>query len=726
MREFNINEIKNSRKDAPDVSKLLTGDYIKGLDPNSQVEPNVEVEGEEYIQMPDGTTQKVEGKSHEEGGDKMNLPDGTKVLSKTLTLKQDQVKFLNKAFDIDVSTKDTYAKALDKYIKKIGLQKLSEEQEDVIKTFKKEIDKDEVSPATSKINQDYISKKIHAIEEQKKPIEKKRAEVFERLFDMQEISKGDEFKDPTQVMKYGGISSFAMQKVASKYGISPEDVDSYIRGVVPTYQSGGKIGSTRRSNTFSDPTLYEREYQPANEETFGKEKSPSEILLNLYYNFPDIVTDKEVFGEYVDFDKLKSGDKDFFKKGLPFNKQLDVVAKFQEKADKRMKASAEDIIKNREYFTEEAVKDAEDYLKKETFSKRKEEYSGGKGSLEDRVRSVDRMMGNFTSGRFSLGLNVVTPEEKEKLASKGITTLNQLISNPEALKDLSQYSQANVEQLKALKGDNSDYFLDVYTPNGAKKPAETPEEPYTAPDPLAKIEDKVNLSGQKPFVPKMFYMPDQSTIPPTPLEVGPRVDNQFQRIDPVRIGIDQAIQESQNQISSVATLLDDLPSTQKTAAIASILANQTESLNKATVDANRTNAQNQAAAEQFNIAQSDRENLARSQNILNYTAQAMTAKSKTEEEIRNWFERNQKVALNNFSETQKLNLVDQMAPNYDLNFMGTGVQYNPAYEWQLQRSNAYESQPNVTTDDLTKSGMKKYLDAYLKSNNLKIVPDAGS
>lgn len=47
-------------------------------------EPNVEVEGDEHIQLPNGFSQEIKGKKHSEGGIPLNLPQGTKIFSEKL------------------------------------------------------------------------------------------------------------------------------------------------------------------------------------------------------------------------------------------------------------------------------------------------------------------------------------------------------------------------------------------------------------------------------------------------------------------------------------------------------------------------------------------------------------------------------------------------------------------------------------------------------------------
>ena len=220
MQEFDINKIKmvDRKKENPEVpiEKLLTGEYIQGLKENSGIVPNAELEGDEYLQFPEGDIQKVVGNSHEKGGADMAIPDGTKIISKTLTLKADQAKRLKKIFDIDVTTKTSYAQAVDKYSAKIGLKKLNEEQEDLFNKMKSMLDK-KIPEETLRVNKEYLSKKIFDIEQKKKEKETMRAEFFDRVFDMQETAKPKGDSNPNY--KNGGVSMEGFKKVAAKYGL---------------------------------------------------------------------------------------------------------------------------------------------------------------------------------------------------------------------------------------------------------------------------------------------------------------------------------------------------------------------------------------------------------------------------------------------------------------------------------------------------------------------------
>ena len=678
MQEFDINKIKmvDRKKENPEVpiEKLLTGEYIQGLKENSGIVPNAELEGDEYLQFPEGGIQKVVGNSHEKGGADMAIPDGTKIISKTLTLKADQAKRLKKIFDIDVTTKTSYAQAIDKYSAKIGLKKLNEEQEDLFNKMKSMLDK-KIPEETLRVNKEYLSKKIFDIEQKKKEKEAMRAEFFDRVFDMQETAKPKGDSNPNY--KNGGVSMEGFKKVAAKYGLSEEDAMALVNtGSIPRYPDGGvKFGVFKVENQFKDSDIYPVEKQAANESNYGVPKSNDDIIKEYYRNFPDILLQDDVLGQYIDKDSLKSGEVKW-KKKLPLNKETQEIYNFQLRAGKQMKSSAQDIIKNPKHFSEEALKFAQEYLKNETFTDEVKNLPKN-ASTQDKVRALDKKLGNFTAGRYALGMDVVTPREWEDLSKQGIYTVNQITD--EVLETLDPTTQERIAVVRSFKGKDSDYALGQYTLNGKPAPQKAPP----VEEPNQDFTDYAADYKATPKGPRMFYMPDQSSLPPSSLEAQLKVENRFGRIDPIKIGIDQNIQQIADSRQFVQSQLEGLPDSQRAAALAGLLATSQTATNQAATQTNVINAQNQSQAELFNIGQADRENIAAGQNALNYEQRALRGRALAEEELRNWFDRNQTVALNNFKNQQQLNLLNSMFPDYQLNFMGTGVDYAPSYNYEL-------------------------------------------
>jgi hypothetical protein len=561
---------------------------------------------------------------------------------------------------------------------------------------------------------------------------------------MQEDNKP---KTEDQNFKYGGVSSEAFAKLSKEMGLTVEEAQNLINGTSnTTFGLGGtyaeltkqiankeatqkevrkhimqlresgalsqaewekldgqsdkvyvtipestKLRGTYEENAFStiNPN---REAQTANEKTLGANKDPLTIIENLYKNFPDIVSDPTVFGGKIDIDELKKTGKAKWSGAEPsYTSQQKEVLNFQEKANDRMKASANHILSNKDKFDQATLDKATAYLKNETFSGPKIKTS----SVEDKVRSYDQLLGDFTSGRYSLKMDVVTPEESKLLQAKGVHTLKQL--SDEDIKTLSPDSQAKVAKLKEGLDPNADYSISTYTPIDPviKAPIVTKEG--------TPIVDNIN-TFVKPKYPQMFYTPDQSVMPPSAQTPETLIRNRFQRIDPIKIGTVNADQEVDKTAQFSISQLDGLTPSQRAATIASLLTTTGTLKNQSALSANITNAQNMANAEQFNIGQSDRENIAEGQNRLNFEARTLTGQAKTEQSLRNFLEYNHNVAISNFQNSQKLNMLNSLFPDYQLDFYGNSVNYDPSTEWKLQNNdikNSFLQQPITTTDAQT-------------------------
>ena len=75
-------------------AEILSGSAVTGVDPNKPT--NAELEGGEYLETPDGNVVELVGKSHKQGGEKMNLPEGTTVLSDNIKIGKDIKNILYK------------------------------------------------------------------------------------------------------------------------------------------------------------------------------------------------------------------------------------------------------------------------------------------------------------------------------------------------------------------------------------------------------------------------------------------------------------------------------------------------------------------------------------------------------------------------------------------------------------------------------------------------------
>lgn len=171
--------------------KKLTGEYTTPLEEN---DPSItaEVENNEYLQDPQGQVTKAIGDNHESGGIKVALEGGTRIVSDHLKLGSENAKHYKENFDLEVKASDTYAKVLDKFTKKSGLQKIVDEQEKVISQIKKSEEAAQGSStaqSTTDLNKRFLSQKLSELEQEKAPLEEARKSLLNDVFNKQEESK---------------------------------------------------------------------------------------------------------------------------------------------------------------------------------------------------------------------------------------------------------------------------------------------------------------------------------------------------------------------------------------------------------------------------------------------------------------------------------------------------------------------------------------------------------
>lgn len=726
-KEYNINEIE-FEKDSIPTTKLLTGEYLKGLSPNSPLQPNTEVEKGEYLKTPDNEVVQAQEADHENGGVKVAIPDGTTMISNHLKPTKKQIREIEKSYGISVAPNDTYAKVVEKYTKKIGLEKLNNEQEELFKAIKAEQKKD-VPQNTAQLNLEFLAGKVKSIEDKKKPLQEDRQKFFDYVYNLQEATKPKSEAQPT--MKLGG----EFETTAAKYGLTPEQALTILKQQniqLPTRPNGGEQGDepkikfnyNYRTNTFQPE---EEEYQKATSEgaygSFGSRERTLQGIQQLYNNFPDYV--EENFKDYVNIGK---DGKVTFKEGttLKLNQKQDIVGKLQEGMGKRYEANYKVIMADPTLTEEEKAK-ALKWYNEEGFThnrpisadiagqgvvdKLKAKGITTYGQLESKlrtpeiknilkdvpeekrktleaytVRNYDQKAGQFTLGRQSVAVDLVTPEDLKKLRAQGVTTVKQLEKNTDLLNSLSDDSKARIKafQNQVVVGQpDADFFIDpIKVPGQPKDDAGTPkEEDKTVQTYVGEgksVTDKAKDSLPPPQKPaRWFYTPDQTPLPPTPLEAVTLGDIRLGRIDPVRVGIDTQLNEIEGQKRFIAQQLEGMPETQKASSIAMMLANSEKGINQAATQANQINAQNEASAELFNIGQADKEVIYGLNNLLNYEQRTLLGKAKTEEQLRGFYDQLRKVNITNFQNNQKLNLLDSMFPQYSLDFSGSRVNFDP-------------------------------------------------
>jgi hypothetical protein len=284
-----------------DQDRILTGEVLTGVSGNNQsVEPNTEIEDGEYVLSKDGQYIRVEGKKHSKGGEDVELQEGDKVVSDKLNLKGANAKAVRDRFGIKVKAKDTYATAIDRIYKKMGLEKLIKEQEQVISRIRQQEEKLGES-STKNLNLELLYKKKDKIQVEKDKLQEPIEEAISIVYDMQEASK--EPKEGEQAeMEYGGEVDRPknMMQDAGEVGEGEEDFTeenektyaSFVESLkdIPSDQPLKKINGFRVYDNITKGDFLET------------------IKNNPWYNFTDFQPTKEKTEDFQEQYNKRIGD----------------------------------------------------------------------------------------------------------------------------------------------------------------------------------------------------------------------------------------------------------------------------------------------------------------------------------------------------------------------------------------------------------------------------------
>jgi hypothetical protein len=170
-------------------------------------EPNVEVEGEEHIQLPNGFSQEIKGKKHSEGGIPINLPQGTKIFSEKLKVP---VSFLKEAIALDPKNQMLKSLKLPKTgkVSYADLAKKFETKKYVDLLNSKDADAIQMTTAQLMIQQNIAKlEELFGLQEQNKISGVHGPQVQQNAQQEQEAQQaqmqGEQMEQP--MMKYGGL-----------------------------------------------------------------------------------------------------------------------------------------------------------------------------------------------------------------------------------------------------------------------------------------------------------------------------------------------------------------------------------------------------------------------------------------------------------------------------------------------------------------------------------------
>lgn len=619
--------------------EYLTGEVTTG-DENKPY--NAEVEKGEYVNR-DGVTQQVVGDKHSKGGEKMNLQDGTIIISDKKRLGATNARALSLQTGLKLKAGDTFAQVVDIFNRKIGLEKLNTEQEELFKKLKKIGDQGNLK--TQELNNEFLNAKINDIEQKKSGLLDQREQLVQVLFQMQEADK-----TPT----------------------------ADTSGNVPEYQDGGRVGEYVLDRYGNDAYQY---------------------YLDNWKNDPDYN-----FRDYAQMRNRLKGFASDYGVALPegfdrFNEaQMDAFAGQLQKTVPNEVAThygtyVAPTQSGLQWLVDQGIVNKDNPALKKVIRNGKVTV-GSYGSLgkdqqqviADAVDNLDpTTLNNYATANFRDSKWFYRRPKEETIYYRDKNEFDNVINNspkvgdgvffsgksgayfrPRLLQEKTLGSQKEVDDYIKQYGNNPDTihknFLSegdpmVYNLVRAQDPAITPEAP--AQNPLANLGRKVRRNN--------FLLPDQSTLPPEALRSVPKYDIHYNYLDNIRLSPEQNLLENYRAYDEARGKMEGLPDTVNQANLAMLAGNVAQANNQAI---NQINAQNVQNAQQ--VAQANLQTLNRQAEMdLNladqYDQRMNRALDVTRKDIEGYYDFNRRVNVGEFNTRHQLNLLNDLFNNYGIN-----------------------------------------------------------
>ncbi len=623
---------------------LLTGNYITG---EGQKNPTVEVEdGEHTKNSQTGQVQEVVGDKHIDGGEKVNLPDKSKVLSDYTKLGVNHAKTLGDMFDVKVKASDTFATVLDKYNNKIGIKKLEEEEKELLEKLEKN-SKDSVDKTTQQINEDFLAQEISEVNKKKEGLNKLKSEAFEAIFQVQETvpKKGDGTqildKSGNPIKQTGGTVEIDdnIKALATQYGVEPQKIIQILQEGKMKQEGGEQQGQPDPQQIVQayaqlagqDPNQVMQQLQQMQPEEQQAALQQMMQALQQGQGQPQMQGGGYTFS--TRYPALTFPGYDVTGTSIVPTGQLTGVEETQSyvpgKGYGKQLQDVENTIKTHDWYfnTEEKKKAFREAVKK-------------KGAQPE-------------VGAFQKAYN----EELAKRGKEAGLTEEQ-ISN--ITKDIG-FSGEGVKKVDELFG--------AYTSSrplyGLKK---TPEEVVAA---TKQPEINITEPIKRDVVKNVLYDKGLPYLIPPSAPIAPYLQQvDLSRLEGQKGSVENQLQASENARQALYASTEGLPPAQRAAILASSLATSGQQDVQGIAAQEIQDLQNKSRIEQYNASQADKEQLLNEQLKKQYEKEAFATLNVNEQNWRNYYDANQANQKAISDEIERRNIINLGLTNYQLTGSG--------------------------------------------------------
>jgi hypothetical protein len=634
-------------------AQSLTGEYLQGQPDGKEEGTVVELEKGEHVLKPDGTASEVVGQKHSQGGEKLTaqqIEEGSIVISDHLKVGKKNAKYFRDKYGITLKAKDTYATVIDKVKDKVGITKVTKEQEEAFKQLEKQ-EKNTEDDNTKNINREFLSKKINDLEKEKEQLEPARIEAMKEVYQKQEESKPKEKSEPL-------ADPNLVAQLAQQNRLAPEEaqgiIEQFLKGgeykkMCKKMQDGGPlttedIASVNEATgiTFSDEAANSLFIKAPKKQTVQESTDPlnygwykDEGYIDVQRNGEDYIinpTPKNPYN-YVDYIKMV----DRIKQLNPNQKIVPNYIPFENRASYQSGGTIK-------YSDPKAIEQLEKLRKKypDNFNQAFEVRDTDGKKIYVRKEGFDMADANTY---FFTDLSKITADQKEK----------------EVPLDL-QPRQPNI----SINGTGLPYgYKEINPMDGLPDFSKTVMDPPV--DGIANTDSTKQAGNPLQNLP---LLPDQSVLPPSSMQPPLKVENRLQRVDSVNISPEQQLAENQRQAQAIQSLIGDLPPNQRAAMMAQILGQTQNANNQAISQANIQNAQIDNQTQLYNAQIADKEDLLRGENALSYEDRVFRTQAVYDENINQYYDYLRNVRTQNFNDVRNQNTINQMFENYNVDSNG--------------------------------------------------------
>ena len=612
------------------MSEIITGSKVTGVNPEVD-QHNAEVEKGEFIQFPDKVVSEVVGKTHEQGGEKMQLEEGTKILSDNVKIGKDLKNALGDLFDIaSIKSSTTFADTHKKIKKAIGVEMAEKEQEKVLTEIDK--NKEVKDEDTRRVNEEFLAAKLNDTEEALQRAKAQESFVFDLLFSAQEGRKKSKDKN---------IRVTEEEDIEFQDGgvMSETDYIEKINSINTQLENSNALSNDQRIalendllrlNVGLDNLLAAKEAPPSQVQAPVNNTNTTTNRFSTATNDDGVPTLKlDFLGGKFSYDDLSEEDK------TKAQQEIDAyVTKLAELQGKTYEEALADVIITGSSSKTPVSKSLQNKLGVKNSSE------GNQVLAQKRADLMEQLFKDTASNK---GIDITKITFTKKVT-------------PEIGPDYTQGT--STEKYKPFQSMGLTVDVSAIPKERAmdvNQAATLQPQDQLPPRPTQQYQ---NIFG---FLPEA-YVPKPSGLLTTSLNLP-----QFETVSPVRMSPEAALRENNRMATNAMDIVSQNVGSQQGANLANVIAKTSQANNQIVAETEAKNAQLKYQTDVANASSRSQENVARTQAMDIFGEQSIRALENTQNELQNYFAALSQEEMGRNKELRDINTLSAFSENYQIN-----------------------------------------------------------